>query len=243
MKNSHKSVYKIRFNDLIIEDTKDYTILNKPPFISTLKDRNDTRNILGIAREVNENYQVCHRLDKETSGVIVLAKNADAYRNFALQLEHREIKKIYHAVIQGLHKFQDFEADEPLYTTTNKSRVDFKMGKPSLTLISTLELFKKSSLIKCFPFTGRMHQIRAHLSYHNAPIVHDAAYGGADLFLADHKRNFKLGKYEDPKPMINRIPLHAHAIAFRNMENEIVEVEAVYPKDFSSLIKQLKKYN
>jgi len=241
--NTHKKIAKLRFQDLILFDSSDFTIINKPPFLSSLEDRNDLKNVLALAREVDQNYQICHRLDKETSGVIALAKTPEAYRHFAIQLENREVKKVYHAVIDGLHKFENFEADEPLYTTTNKSRVEFKMGKPSLTLISTLELFKKSTLVKCFPVTGRMHQIRAHLSFHEAPIVSDPAYGGTDLFLSDLKRNYKIGKFDEQKPMINRVALHAHTIAFRDLEGEVVEVHAEYPKDFSVLIKQLRKYN
>ena len=241
--NSHKKFAKLSFKDLILEDLEHYTIVNKPPYLSSLEDRNEDKNVLSLAKEVDENYQVCHRLDKETSGIMVLAKNPDAYRHFALQLEKREVKKVYHAVINGLHQFQDFEADEPLYTTTNKSRVDFKLGKPSLTLVETIKLFKKTSLVKCFPVTGRMHQIRAHLSYHEAPIAGDLAYGGLPIFLSELKRNYNIGRFEEERPMIDRVALHAHSIAFRKLDGEVVEAQAPYPKDISVLIKQLTKYN
>ncbi len=241
--NSLKHLAKLQFEDLIIKELDDYLVINKPPFIASLEDRNDTKNILSLAKGVDARFQVGHRLDKETSGVIVLAKHADAYRHFAMQLENREVKKVYHAVLHGLHKFDDFEADEPLYTTTNKSRVDFKVGKPSFTLISSLELFKKHTLVKCFPFTGRMHQIRAHLAYHEAPIVHDHAYGGEASYLSELKRNFKQHKFEDENPLINRVALHAKLIAFKNLKGEIIEVESEYPKDFNVLLKQLRKYN
>ena len=243
MMNSHKKYSKISFDDLIVKNLDHYTIVNKPPFISSLEDKNDRTHLLDLARKTDPNYQLCHRLDKETSGVIVLAKTPEAYRNFAMQLEKREVKKVYHAVIHGRHQFHDFEAIEPLVTTSNRSRVDFKLGKPSLTLISTIEIFKKSTLIKCFPLTGRMHQIRVHLSYHEAPLVGDSAYGGQDLFLADHKRNFNIGKYEERRPMIHRVALHANNLAFKDLKGDVVEVEAPYPKDFSVLVKQLKKYN
>ena len=241
--NSPKKGTKINFHDLIIEDLEDFTVINKPPFISSLEDRNDPQNILGLARDVDERYQVCHRIDKETSGVIVLAKNPDAYKHFAIQLENREVKKVYQAVIHGQHKFENFEADEPLYTTTNKSRVDFKMGRPSLTLVSSLEIFKKHTLVKCFPVTGRMHQIRAHLAYHESPIVCDPAYGGDMAYLSEIKRNYNHKKWEDENPIINRVALHAYQIAFKNLDDEVVEVEAEYSKDFAVLIKQLRKYN
>lgn len=241
--NLHKKVASLNLEDLIIEDLEDFTVVNKPAFLSSLEDRNDSKNILSLAKEMNEHYQVCHRLDKETSGVIVLAKNQEAYRHFAMQLENREVKKVYHAVIHGRHKFEDFEAEEPLYTTTNKSRVDFKMGKPSFTLISSLEIFKKSTLVKCFPVTGRMHQIRAHLAYHETPIVSDGAYGGKDIFLSEIKRNYNIGKNDEESPMINRVALHAYTIAFKNMNGQVIEIDAAYPKDYAVLLKLLRKYN
>lgn len=243
MTSMHKGLKNLNFQDLIISDHADYTLINKPPFLSSLEDRNEQLNLLSIAKEVNPEYQICHRLDKETSGMVVFAKNAEAYRNFAMQLENREVKKVYHAIIHGLHKFEDFEADEPLYTTTNKSRVDFKTGRPSLTLVSTLSLYKHHSLIKCFPVTGRMHQIRAHLTFHGAPIVHDPQYGGKPSYLSELKRNYNHKKWEEERPMINRVALHSSQIAFKDVDGSIIEGEAPYPKDFAVLVKQLEKFS
>ena len=243
MMSSRKPLKKLKFPDLIVRDLENYSIVNKPPFLASLEDRADAQNLLSLAKATNQSYQICHRLDKETSGIVIFAKNPDAYRNFAMQLENREVKKVYHAVIHGLHKFQDFEADEPLYTTSNKSRVDYRGGKASLTLLSTIELFKKHTFIKCFPVTGRMHQIRAHLAHHEAPIVQDTQYGGKEVYLSELKRNYNLGKYEEPKPMIERVALHAAEIAFKDLDGTVVEATADYPKDFSVLLKLLRKFN
>ncbi|MEO9870431.1 RluA family pseudouridine synthase [Ekhidna sp.] len=239
----HKNLKNISFKDLIISEDEDYTLVNKPPFIASLDDRAEIKNLLGLAKKEFEEYQICHRLDKETSGIVVFAKNPEAYRNFAMQLENREVKKIYHAVIHGLHKFEDFEADEPLHTTSTKSRVDFHSGKAAFTLLGTLEHFKKHSLIKCFPVTGRMHQIRAHLAYHQAPIVNDPAYGGKEAFLSELKRNYNHKKWEEENPMINRVALHSSQVAFKGLNGKVIEGEAEYPKDFSVLIKLLRKFN
>jgi len=241
--NSHKILKNVDFNDLIIKDLDEYTLINKPPYLSSLDDRTDSKNLLSLAKQVTQDYQICHRLDKETSGMVVFAKNPEAYRNFAIQLENREVKKVYHAIIHGLHKFDDFEAEEPIYTSSTKSRVDFKAGKPSLTLISSLEIFKQHSFIKCFPVTGRMHQIRAHLAFHEAPIVNDPAYGGSEIFLSDLKRNFNQKKWQEEKPMIERVALHSFQIAFRDTAGGVIEAEAPYPKDFAVLLKLLRKYN
>ncbi len=242
-RNTHKFLKNVNFDDLVLYKDKDFTIVNKPPHLSSLEDRNDSINLLKLAREVNPEAQVCHRLDKETSGLLVIANHGDAYKYFAGLLENREVKKVYHAILTGLHKFKSFEADEPLYSTINKSRVDFKGGKPSLTLVETLELFKKHTLIKCFPVTGRMHQIRAHLAHHQATIVHDKDYGGVPAHLSEIKRNFNQKKWEEEKPIIERVALHSFAIAFKQMDGSILELEAPYPKDFAVLLKQLRKFN
>lgn len=239
----HKVLKNLQFQDLIIRDTDNYTLINKPPYLSSLDDRNEQLNLLALAKAESDDYQICHRLDKETSGMVVFAKNPDSYRNFAMQLENREVKKVYHAVIHGLQKFEDFEASEPIYTTSSKSRVDFRSGKPSLTLISTLEVFKKHTLIKCFPVTGRMHQIRAHLAFHQAAIVNDPAYGGGPAYLSELKRNFNHKKWEEEKPMIERVALHSSQIAFKDVDGTIIEEEAEYPKDFAVLVKLLRKFN
>ena len=76
---------KFKFSDIIIAETKDYIIVNKPPFVSCLDDRNDNINIKDLAKEYSEDAQLCHRLDKDTSGVLVIAKNEEAYRNMAIQ--------------------------------------------------------------------------------------------------------------------------------------------------------------
>ncbi len=96
----------IVFKDLIIHEDEDFIVINKPPYISTLDDRNDPRNILALAKDYCESAQVCHRLDKETSGCLVIAKNQEAYRHIAMQFEDRSVKKIYHAVVEGIHDFK-----------------------------------------------------------------------------------------------------------------------------------------
>lgn len=241
----HKYVKGIVFKDLIVFENANYLAINKPPYISTLEDRNDPLDILKLARDYHPEAQTCHRLDKETSGVLVIAKHPEAYRHFAIQLEKRQVKKVYHSVINGIHEFENLEADEPIYSTNSKSRVDHREGKPALTLISTLETFRYHTLVKCFPVTGRLHQIRVHLAFHKASICCDPMYGGAFIYLSQLKRNFTLAKSkEEEQPLIQRVALHAHTIAFRDfgVDDQIISVDAPYPKDFAVLVKQLRKY-
>lgn len=238
----HKYAKNINFEDLIIFENDHYIIINKPPYLSTLEDRHDPINLLKLAKEYNADAQVCHRLDKETSGVLVIAKHFEAYRHFSIMLEKRQVKKIYHAVSHGLHQIQNLEADEPIAVGANKSRIDFREGKPSLTLIATLENFRNHTLFKCFPVSGRLHQIRVHLAHHEAPIVSDPAYAGDMIYLSDIKKKYNIKKFEEEQPLIPRVALHAENIVFRNYgDDKEITASAPYPKDFAVLIKQLRR--
>lgn len=238
-----KQIKKLTWQDILLHQDEDFSIVNKPAGLSTLDDRANELSILSLARKENADYSPCHRLDKETSGVLIIANHSEPYKYMAQKLEAREVKKVYHAVANGIHSFQDFEAGEPLYSSGNKTRVD-RDGKPSLTLIQTLEVFKKHTLVKCFPVTGRMHQIRVHLAFHNAPIVSDTIYGGRQAFLSELKRNFNQRKFEEENPMIRRLALHAFSITFEHPKTgNLVEIEAPYPKDFDVLVKQLRKFS
>lgn len=242
----HKYLKGITLNDLLIFENDHYLVINKPPYISTLHDRNDPIDILKLAKDYHPDAQVCHRLDKETSGALVIAKHQEAYRHFAIMLEKRQVKKVYHAVVNGIHVFEDLTADQPIFSTNSKSRVDFREGKPSLTLVSTVETFKYHTLVKCFPVSGRLHQIRVHMAFHHAPISCDPVYGGDFIYLSQLKKNFNLSKTKDEEqPILSRVALHAHQVAFYDFgteENRTVEVDAPYPKDFAVLVKQLRKY-
>ena len=242
---TNKYLKGLRFENLILKETDHYIIINKPPYISTLEDRNDPHNILELAKGYHPDAQVCHRLDKETSGILVIAKDPEAYRHFAMALERRQVKKIYHAVIDGLHDFENLEADEPILSTNSKSRIDYREGKPSMTLVSTVERFKQHTLVRCFPVTGRLHQIRVHLAFHQAPVSCDPLYGGEFIYLSWLKRNFKLAKNdENEKSLITRVALHAYSITFHDFyggPDDIMEITAPYPKDFEVLVHQLRK--
>lgn len=226
---------------MIISESEDYLIVNKPPYLSTLEDRANGLNLLGLARMYCPDIKVGHRLDKETSGVIVMPKHLDYYKYFSQELEQRNVVKMYHCIVEGHPDFNQTEIDRPILVTSNKSRVDNSKGKPSLTLVSTIEKYAKHSLIACMPFTGRTHQIRVHLKSVGFPIVGDLKYDGPPIFLSKIKRQFKISKNEIEKPLIARFALHAAKISFNSSEGNNLKFEAKYPKDFSVLLKQLEK--
>ena len=216
--------------------------IDKPPFISTLDDRNDKLNILALAKRVIVDAQVCHRLDKETSGVLLIAKNPEAYRHGSIQFEKRQVGKVYHAVADGHHSFTNVLVDQPIHKlSTGTVRVDKLEGKPAQTYFKTLRSFRNHTLLECRPITGRMHQIRIHLAQLGAPITGDDTYGGKPFFLSSVKRNYNLKKFSEEQPLMKRMALHAFSLEFSDRMGKLVQVEAPYPKDMRVLIRQLEE--
>lgn len=232
---------KLQFKDLIIWEGDDYYVINKPPFISSLDDRNDQVTLLTLAKFHDEQAQLCHRLDKETSGALVVAKNAEAYRHMSMQFEHRKTVKYYEAVVDGLHEFRNEVCDAPIFKLGNGSVKIDRRGKEAQTTFNTISAFKQHTLVGCEPKTGRMHQIRVHLSHLHAPITGDLLYGGRPFFLSSVKKKFNIKRDEEEQPLIKRLALHAKRITFKGLKNEEISVEAPFPKDFNVLLKQLEK--
>ncbi|HAI76972.1 MAG TPA: RNA pseudouridine synthase [Microscillaceae bacterium] len=232
------------FAQLIVFENDDYILVNKPPRFPTLHERSDPdkQSILEMARDYCADAQVCHRLDKETSGILAIAKNAEAYRHLSLQFEHRQVAKIYHAVVHGIHDFDYISVNLPILPLkTGLVKIDYQEGKEAQTFFKTLEAFKQHSLVECRPLTGRMHQIRIHLSILKAPIVGDKQYGGRDVFLSQIKRGFNLKKNTEEQPLIQRFALHAQCLEFTLLDNTPLQAVAPYPKDIDALLKQLRK--
>jgi 23S rRNA pseudouridine955/2504/2580 synthase len=233
------------FKELIIFENEDYILVNKPPYISTLDDRADTFNIKKMAKAYSDDAQVCHRLDKETSGVLAIAKNPEAYRNLAMQFEDRQVTKEYHAVVDGVQDFKDVNVYLPIHAQNNGIvKIDRVNGKLAETFFNTLKAYKRHTLVQCLPITGRMHQIRIHLACLKASIVCDEQYGGKFIYLSDlKKKNFNLKQNTEEQPLIKRVALHAYSLKFKLLNGEEIEVVAPYPKDFDVLVKQLEKHS
>lgn len=231
-----------RFREWIIREDDDYLIINKPPNVASLHERQDSgvASVLEAARALFPNVQLCHRLDRETSGAMVIAKNPEAYRNLALQFEQRTVTKIYHCVVEGQLPVQDFVVDLPINTDDSEHvRIDRKRGKPALTIFSALEVFRHFTLMEARPKTGRMHQIRVHLASQNARIACDTRYGGREHLLSSIKRHV----HGEDAPLIRRFALHAYSIKFKGLDGSEVQATAPYPKDLEVFVKLLRKYD
>lgn len=242
---SENHMLRLDFKDLILFENEDYIVINKPAHVPSINERTADKSvsILRLAKEYSHDAQVAHRLDKETSGALAIAKNPEAYRHLSMQFEHREVTKRYHAVVNGVHDFDSISVFLPIAPMKDGTavKIDRQKGKPAETVFFTLKAFRKHTLVECIPITGRMHQIRIHLQCLKAPIVCDPTYGGANIYLSELKRNFNLKKDTEELPIMQRVALHAYSLSFQLMNGEAIKVEAPYPKDFGVLVKLLEK--
>ncbi|TCV05357.1 23S rRNA pseudouridine955/2504/2580 synthase [Sphingobacterium alimentarium] len=243
--NEHRLFKFPKFEDLIIHEDDNLIVINKPPFVASLDEREGGDvNILRLAKRYYADAQICHRLDKDTSGVLLIAKNPETYRLVSIEFEKRRVNKIYHAIIQGTHVFNDLKVDLPILNQGNKNvSIDRANGKAAETIFNSIQYFKNYTLVECKPITGRMHQIRIHLATQHAAIVGDAMYRGKPVYLSQiKKRGFTMSKDQDELPIMKRFALHSKKVDF-TIDGKHYEFEAEYPKDFATLLKQLTKFD
>ncbi len=185
---------------------------------------------------------IVHRLDRDTSGLLVVAKNDAAHKNLTEQIKARELKRTYIAVIWGILSPQSgrIEANIGRSPRNRKKMAVFKTaGKPAITHYKTLEVFGNgiASLVECRLETGRTHQIRVHLTHKGNSLVGDKVYGNP-------KRKIPASTPEKVKKFIHEFPrqaLHSISIGFIHPKKaKYIELESKIPQDIKTLIKHLK---
>jgi RluA family pseudouridine synthase len=203
----------------------------------------------GTGGSIEERFRAVHRLDKDTSGCLLVAKNLDAERTLRGAFEKGTVEKRYLALVEGEYPLSNGEEDTidlplgPDLRRSGRMIVDEPDGKAARTIIRVVERFRGYSLLACHPITGRTHQIRVHLSAHGFPLAVDSVYGRRDAFLLSEIKNGykpKLGKPE--RPLISRLTLHAESLAFSQPSScERVQVRAPLPKDLENTLRQFRK--
>jgi 23S rRNA pseudouridine1911/1915/1917 synthase len=185
---------------------------------------------------------IVHRLDRNTTGVMVVAKDDGTQWKIAKQFQRRQVNKNYLAIVHGTPELTADRIKAPLGIhprAREKYAIRPDTGKESVTFYEVLESFRGFSLLKMTPKTGRTHQIRVHLLHIKHPIVGDDMYGGRLVYpwqLADAEPAVE-------QPIINRVALHAHTLEFKHPATEkTVKFEAPLPEDMQNLLDMLRKY-
>ncbi|HOX39686.1 MAG TPA: RluA family pseudouridine synthase [Candidatus Brocadiia bacterium] len=268
--------------EIIYEDER-LMVINKPAGISVFPERDGSggelmRELLlhlnpgltdrdaeaaGSSERITRPHPV-HRLDKGTSGALVIAKDADAGRHLASQFERRKVSKKYLCLCEGPWLSDDCACDQPVGKKQGSAiqmEVDRRNGKPAETRFRVIERFRDFALVEAEPKTGRQHQIRVHLAAMGSPLAVDFLYGRREaLYLSEFKKGYRGGEEGEERPILARLSLHAKRISFRHPGpvrrdssspdgeqpvppgGTMLEFEAPLPKDFQVALKQLRKY-
>ena len=248
----------------IIYEDENIAALNKSSGLAVSPDRWDVSQerldrLAAEALKIPKVYTV-HRIDKETSGLVVFAKNSETHKALSAAFENRQIKKRYIAAINGRPAWSETECDLPLIPNGNKLHltiIDKYRGKKSLTRFRLLGSAGNYSIIEAFPETGRTHQIRVHLASLGHPVVCDEFYGNTKpVLLSAIKRRWRGDPLEE-RPLLSRLGLHAAEIfipsyigkenntegeaLLTTSETEGMTLKAPLPRDMAALIKQMEK--
>jgi 23S rRNA pseudouridine955/2504/2580 synthase/23S rRNA pseudouridine1911/1915/1917 synthase len=245
----------------ILADTPDWVAVMKPAGLATIPGRGEDDSVLErLGRQLglpssgaaDPRVRVVHRLDKDTTGVLLFAKHAVAQRHLSHQFQNNTITKEYLALVAGRPAETEGEVDAALArhpASPQRMAVVRHGGRPARTGWRVEELFRGFALLRVFPRTGKTHQIRVHLQSIGLPLAIDPLYnaprgGGAPpgLLLSSFKRGYRPAAGEAERPLIERLTLHAEKLRFADLSGQAVEVVAPLPKDFRAALNMLRKY-
>jgi 23S rRNA pseudouridine1911/1915/1917 synthase len=236
----------MKFADIIVAETGDWVAINKPAGLLSIPDREGKEiSLKNLLKERYGNIFTVHRLDKETSGLIVFAKTEEGHRHLSRQFEERDTIKIYQGLVIGSLTQKKGTMDEPIseHPAKNGTMIIHRKGKPSLTDYEVIEDFGIYSFIQWRLHTGRTHQIRVHMKNIGNPVVCDPVYGdGKPVKVSALKSKFKLSKEVlEEQPIMGRLALHAFQLSFSDMDGKTISLEAALPKDLRATLQQLRK--
>ncbi|MFM2133571.1 MAG: hypothetical protein RL156_852 [Bacteroidota bacterium] len=233
----------------ILFEDDDIVIVSKPSGLLSIPDRfkKDEPNVRRILEEKYGRIFVVHRLDRDTSGVMVFARTAAAHRHLSMQFEHHTIEKKYLAIVAGTVPKESIDIDIPLMPNPRVpgTMMPSARGKESHTTVRVLERFRVATYVECLLKTGRQHQLRVHCAAIGYPLLIDATYGRAAEFkLSQIKRRYRLQKDTEEQPIMARTTLHAHSLSFIHPSSlQPCTFVSDPPKDFKALLTVLRKYS
>ena len=231
----------------ILYEDEDVIVVDKPAPYLSIPDRYDKTkpNLVTILSARRDEVFVNHRLDKETSGLIVFTKNAVAHKSLSDQFMERRVDKHYFTIVNRKPIEEVGLIDLAIAPSgiRNKGMIIDATGKEALTKYRILESWNRFSLLEIKLLTGRQHQIRVHMQAIRCPIVCDRMYGdGKPFLLSDIKRKINRDKEKAERPLLNRVALHASLLGFEHpTSGEELKFESPLPKDMKAVIHQLRK--
>jgi len=247
-----KQVQKIsdamKIKDLLISETENYIALHKPSGLLSIPDREGKSiSLKEMLQQTFPNIFTVHRLDRDTSGLILFAKNAEAHKHYSAQFELRQTKKIYQGIVMGNPAPAADLISSPIAAHSTRSgwMIAHARGKEAITEYETLAVYRRFAFLQFRILTGRTHQIRVHMKEIGHPIVNDTMYGnGEPLLLSSLKKKFNLAKIEDEeRPIMGRLALHALSLELQDVDDSLLQLKAPLPKDIEACCKQLQKWN
>lgn len=227
--------FKLR--DHILFEDAEIIALNKPSGLLSIEDGYDLKkvNLRTILRDTYGAIWAVHRLDKDTSGVIIFAKNENAHRSLNSSFSNRDTVKNYRGIVNGMPVWESFEITIPMRINGDRNHrtvCDFANGKPAITRFNKIRSCEKYSYLDIFPSTGFTHQIRAHLSIAGFPILGDKLYWRCyeikNLILETQHLEF------------NGFFLHVYSLKIAHpVTNNQMQITAPLPASFSQMLGKL----
>lgn len=242
-------VKKVR--ELVLYLDEQLLAVNKPAGLLSLPHGwdSDQPNLRDLLQAEYGELWMLHRLSKEVSGVMALARSPGAHRSLNQQFAARQVTRSYHALVQGEPEWERYTVRLKLQTDGDRKHrtvIDVRGGRSAVTELQVRERYRGYTLLEARPRTGRTHQIRAHLGAIDLPLVGDELYGdGRPLFLSQFKPGYRAGRSgrKTECALIERPALHLYALVFQHpLSGEGLQLEAPYPKDFSAAVRQLGRY-
>jgi len=236
----------MNIKESIIAETENWVAVNKPSGLLSIPDRmGKDISLKAILKEAYGDIYTVHRIDKDTSGLIIFAKNEVAHKHLSRQFEDRQTRKIYQGLVIGspAESAGSLDASIMEHPALNGTMIIHRKGKEALTDYTVLEDFGIYSFLEFRIHTGRTHQIRVHMKDMGHPIVCDSLYGdGKPLLLSSIKSKFKLSKEElEERPIMGRLALHAFQLSFTDLCENTIDLEAPLHKDMRATLQQLGK--
>jgi 23S rRNA pseudouridine1911/1915/1917 synthase len=247
--------------EVVYEDAL-LTVVNKPPGMVTHPARGNWRGTLvnalqhhydSLSTLAGENRAgIVHRLDRDTTGLLVVAKDDKTHRKLALQFELRQVHKDYLALVSGVPERDSDYIEQPIgFHPTSREKMAIRAlsggGKAAVTFYEVVERFRGFALVRCQPKTGRTHQIRVHLTHIGHPILADKLYSGRDrITLGDvigPARRNALPVDPGEVTLVDRQALHAHGLRFQHpATGKELNLTAPLPEDFARTLQALRTY-